>query len=173
MRRVWTCVAAVLALLGAAGLASAADKAPSYTKDVKPFFTKYCMECHNNDRAKSGYSVETFDRLTKKGRKGALVVPEKPDDSLALRTLDGKGKPMPPRKAAQPKADEIAKVRDWIKAGAEDDTRAAAEDKKADAKNGEGAAGKKKGDDDADDDKRGERRRGDRKRRERKERNDD
>jgi hypothetical protein len=120
-----TGAAALVALLGAAGFAAAADDPPSYTKDVKPFLTKYCMDCHKGARPKSGYSVETFDRLTKMGRKGALVVPEKPDDSLAIRTMAGKGKQMPPTKyKSQPTADEIAKVRDWIKAGAKDDTPA-------------------------------------------------
>src|SRR4051812_46358530 len=113
MRRVRSWAVAFVALLGTAGFAAAAD-APSYSKDVKPFFNKYCMECHNNKQAKSGYSVETFDRLTKSGKKGALVVPEKADDSMALRAMAGKGKQMPPRKAEQPKSDEIARVRDWI-----------------------------------------------------------
>src|SRR5690348_449165 len=115
MRRVWTSAAALVALLATAGFAAAGD-APSYTKDVQPFFNKYCMECHNNKQAKSGYSVETYDRLTKASRKGALVVPEKADDSVALKVMGGKGKQMPPRRAAQPSADEVAKVRDWIKA---------------------------------------------------------
>jgi hypothetical protein len=130
--RIWA--AALPALLGGTGLAGAADAAPSYTKDVKPFLAKYCMECHNNSKAKSGYSVETFDRLTRTGRKGALVVPEKPDDSLTLRTMGGKGKQMPPRRSLQPKADEIAKVREWIKAGAKDDTPADDKKKTGDAR---------------------------------------
>jgi hypothetical protein len=123
----------VAIVLGAGSLARATGDAPSYAKDVKPFLTKYCMDCHNNDKAKSGYSVETLDRLMKMGRKGALVVPEKPDESRLLLTMAGKGKQMPPRKVAQPRAEEIAKVRDWIKAGAKDDTPAADDRKKRDA----------------------------------------
>ena len=88
------------------------------------------MNCHNDKRSRAGVSVETFADLTKAGKRGALVVPEKPDDSRLLLVLAGKGKPMPPRKAAQPKDAEVAKVRDWIKAGAVDDT-AAPDDKKA------------------------------------------
>lgn len=134
MRFVRTVVVTVLALVGGAGLARAADEAPSYSKDIKPFLAKYCMECHSGGRAKAGYSVESFDRLTKMGRKGALVVPEKPDDSLAIRTMAGKGKQMPPRRSAQPKAEEVARVRDWIKDGAKDDTPADDKKKSGDAK---------------------------------------
>lgn len=146
----------VAAVLGASGVVRAAGDPPSYTKDVVPFLTTYCMDCHNSDKAKSGYSVETFAGLTKMGKKGALVVPAKPDESRLLLALAGKGKQMPPRKAAQPKTEEIAKVRDWIKAGAKDDTPA--DEKKAaakgDKKKGDaGAARKRKGDDDDDDDK--------------------
>jgi hypothetical protein len=47
---------------------------------------------------------------------------------------------MPPRSKPQPRADEIAKVRDWIKAGAKNDGGAAAANKPI------ANAGKKKGD---------------------------
>jgi hypothetical protein len=56
-------------------------------------------------------------------------VAEKPDDSRLVLSVTGKTrKAMPPRNKPQPKADEINKIREWIKAGAKDDTPA--EDKK-------------------------------------------
>ena len=130
MQRVFAS-ATVPALL-ACGVATAADdppEAPSYIKEVKPFVTTYCMNCHNAKRPEAGVSVETFADLTKPGRRGALVVPEKPDDSRLLLVLAGRGKPMPPRKAPQPKDAEVARVREWIKAGAADDTPATDADK--------------------------------------------
>ena len=99
----------------------AADAPPSYAKDVRPFLSNYCQGCHNGRRAKSGYSVENYAALVKNGRKGPLVVPGKPDESRLTLCLDGKGKPMPPKKSDQPTAEEIAMVRTWIKAGAHDD----------------------------------------------------
>jgi len=164
---------ALLALLGGAGFTLAADDPPSYTKDVKPFLKTYCMECHGPFRAKAGYSVDNYDSLLKKGRGGsALVVPEKPDESRLLMCMTGKTRrAMPPKNKTQPKADEIAKVREWIKAGAKDDT--AKDDKKADPKNdskkGDPTAAGKKGDDDDD----GPRKKGDRKRSERRNKRDD
>ncbi len=132
MRYAWSVMAVVLASMAWAGAARAADDAPappSYTKDIKPFLAAYCMRCHNERPPRAGVSVATFADLTKTGRRGALVVPEKPDDSRWMMVMTGKGKPMPPRKAPQPKKEEIARVRDWIKAGAVDDTPAAADDK--------------------------------------------
>lgn len=132
MRYAWASAAAFLTALAWAGAASAADDPPappSYTKDVKPFVTSYCMNCHNDNKPRAGVSVETFADLTKAGRRGALVLPSSPDDSRLLAVLTGHGKPMPPRRSPQPKTDEIAKVRDWIKAGAVDDTTAPDADK--------------------------------------------
>src|SRR5262249_31745527 len=136
MRQVRIWAVAVAALLGTAALAAAADAKPSYTKDVEPFLTKYCLDCHNNGKSKAGYSVETVERLVKKGKKGAIVVAEKPDESRLLLSLAGKGKAMPPANKPQPKADEIAKVREWIKAGAKDDTPDAEDKKKGTAGGG-------------------------------------
>ncbi len=118
--------------VAAGGLVRAADETPppSFTKDVKPFVTKYCMECHSGAKAKKGYSVDSFESITKTGR-GGLVVAEQPDKSPLIRSLEGKGKKMPPaRSANQPKAEEITLIRDWIKAGAKNDTETAADDKK-------------------------------------------
>jgi hypothetical protein len=129
MKRAWTGLAVVVGALAWAGAAAGDDPAPSYTKDVKPFLKQYCMNCHNDVRGRAGYSVETFADLMKDGRRGALVVPQKPDDSRLLLSLTGRGRRMPPGRSPQPKADEIAKVHDWIAAGATDDTPAADADK--------------------------------------------
>jgi uncharacterized membrane protein len=131
MRHAWACTVVVLTSLAWGGAASAQEEPPSYSKDVKPFLTQYCLKCHNDARPRSGYSVETFAGLTREGKRGALVVPEKPDASRLLLTMAGKGRAMPPRRSAQPKPDEVARVRAWIEAGARDDTPAADDKKKS------------------------------------------
>jgi hypothetical protein len=104
------------------GGAAAAEPAPSYVKDIKPFLSKYCMSCHSGKRARSGYNVETYAGLLKAGRRGALVVPGKAEKSRMIMTLEGRARAMPPRKSPQPRADEVARVRAWIDAGARDDS---------------------------------------------------
>jgi hypothetical protein len=103
-------------------LATLRKKDASYVGDVEPFLTKYCLECHNQGKAKAGYNVETFADVMRGGKKGPMVVPGKPAESRLILTLQGKGKPMPPKKSRQPTAEETAKVFEWIKAGARDDS---------------------------------------------------
>src|SRR4051812_21241076 len=110
--RVWV---AVVAFAGAVSSTRAAP--PSYEKDVKPFLAKYCLECHSGKKAKSSYSVETFADLTKKGRKGPLLNMDEPDRGRLIMSLEGRGRRMPPAKSPQPKDEEIAALRQWIKAG--------------------------------------------------------
>lgn len=113
----------MLSLLASADPAPpAADKPPSFIKDVRLFLSNYCRGCHNSRRgAKSDYGVESYASVMKKGKKGPMVVPGKPDESRLVMSLEGKGKPMPPKPCDQPTADEIAMIRAWIKAGALDD----------------------------------------------------
>jgi hypothetical protein len=106
-----------------------AAAAPSFTKQIKPFLAKYCMECHNQDDAESEFVVETYETFVQGGTRGALLVPGKPDESRLVNLLEGKAKPvMPPKKAAhKPTSDEIAMVRAWVAAGAKNDTGEVAE----------------------------------------------
>ena len=103
-------------------LATLKQTGPSYVADVQPFLTKYCLECHNQKKTKAGYNVETFADVMRGGKKGPMVVPGKPSESRLTLTLEGKGKPMPPKKVRQPTAAETAKVSEWIIAGASDDS---------------------------------------------------
>jgi len=140
-----------ITLIAPASIAFAGDApAPSYAKEVAPFFKKYCVECHNSDKAKAGYNLETYDGLIREAKKGRkAIVPNDPDASRALQCLEGNAKQMPPRKSAQPDKKEIKIVRDWIAAGAKNDVA------KADAKPVPNKPGNKvrRGDDDDDDDR--------------------
>jgi hypothetical protein len=63
--------------------------------------------------------------ITARGKKNKrTVVPGSPERSSLLATMEGTGKKrMPPRKhESQPTAAEIRLVRDWIAAGAPDDS---------------------------------------------------
>src|SRR5262245_19737126 len=118
-----------LVLLALASPQQAADPPVSYAKDIKPFLSKYCMECHQGANAKAKVKVDTYADLIARGKKGALVVASKADQSVLVKVLEGTGgKPMPPKKSVQPTAAEIAKVKAWITAGAKDDSKSAAAD---------------------------------------------
>src|ERR1700722_413198 len=110
-------------VLFALSLASPICAQPSYSKDIRPFLTKYCLECHNAKTMKGSLSLETHKAMMDGSDGGAVVVAGKPDDSRLVLLIEHKDKPsMPPAKAKfQPTKAEIALVRAWIKDGAKDD----------------------------------------------------
>jgi hypothetical protein len=102
---------------------------PGYVSDIQPFMVTYCNACHNQNKAEHGYATDTYAGLTRTGKKGAVVVPSKPDESLLVRLFQPGHKHMPPDKSPQPTTEQMAKVSAWITAGAVDDTAAPAESK--------------------------------------------
>ena len=116
--------AALVILFGLAALA-AAQQPPSFTRQVRPFLAKYCLECHNARELKGDLNLETFAALMKGGKSGPVVVAGKPDESLLVLLPEQKEKPpMPPKTARQPKPNEVAVLRAWVAAGAKDDSAA-------------------------------------------------
>jgi hypothetical protein len=117
------CGLAVVVLFGLMGMAF--GQAPSYTKQVRPFLSRYCIECHHGPDAESGLDLESRQGLLSGGKHGPAIVPGKADASLLVRVIEGKAKPaMPPKKARRPSAAEVAVVRAWVEAGARDDSGA-------------------------------------------------
>ncbi len=99
---------------------------PSWGRDVRPFLARYCLECHNAKDAEGGLVLETYKGLTEGGDHGPVLTPGKADDSRIVRMVEGKTKPvMPPKKARQPSAAEVALLRAWIDAGAKEDSAGA------------------------------------------------
>jgi hypothetical protein len=109
-------------ILATATATRAADP-PSFTKDVKPFLMKYCVQCHQGDKPKGGVLLDSYEALSKNTRKKVLV-PGKPQMSLLTLTMESRGeKKMPPRKSkVQPTAKEIAVIKAWVTAGAKNDS---------------------------------------------------
>src|SRR6266478_6000076 len=115
----------LLALLGLCETSqkSLADQPPSFIRDVKPFFARYCVECHNPDKLRGGLNLESFKSLEQGGDDGSVFLAGKPDESRIVLQVEGKAKPkMPPAKAKQPHPDELTVLRSWIAAGAKDDS---------------------------------------------------
>src|ERR1700728_415906 len=113
---------ALLCVLSLVGVVEA-QAPPGYAKQIQPFFTRWCVECHNSQESEGGLVLESFKSLMEGGAHGAVIVPGKPDSSRLVRMIEGKLKPaMPPRKAKQPPKDQVALVRAWVLAGARNDS---------------------------------------------------
>src|SRR5262245_39121657 len=96
----------------------------SYSRDIKPFFQKYCLECHNSSTAKAKVNVESVSTMTTGGdkKRRRSVVAGDADHSMVMQTLEGRAKKMPPSKyGKEPTEEEIRKLRVWIEAGARED----------------------------------------------------
>jgi WD40 repeat protein len=102
---------------------ASAQTAPSYAKQVRPFLARYCLSCHNATKLEGGLDLESYKTLREGGAHGEVIVPGKADDSRLVLMVEGKLKPtMPPKKATQPKPDEIGVLRAWVDAGGKDDS---------------------------------------------------
>jgi hypothetical protein len=103
----------------------AQQTSPSFSKDIKPFLAKYCYECHQGAKPKAGLDVTTYKKWLDGGISFPGFVPGKPNESFSVTLVEGKSKPvMPPKGKPQPTDAEKKMLRDWIAAGAKDDSGA-------------------------------------------------
>jgi uncharacterized membrane protein len=94
----------------------------NYHKDILPIFAKHCFKCHDAKKHKGGYRLDTKAFAFKPGEsEEAPIVPNKADDSLLIKVVEGKGEyedsTMPP-KGALLNTTQIALIRKWIDQGA-------------------------------------------------------
>src|SRR5687768_9430628 len=111
------CRLTMSATLAAASL-SAAE--PSYFRDVRPILQRSCQGCHQPNLKSSNLDLTTFEGLKAGGKRGSAA------SDVLVKYVTGEMKPqMPIGQPALP-ADQIAMIRDWVAAGAKDDTPAEA-----------------------------------------------
>lgn len=98
---------------------SAEEKA--FHEQVAPLLVKNCLECHNANVHKGGLSLETRGDAVKGGEDGTALVPGKAEDSPLYTLLvpeHAGAKPEMPKKKDPLGQEEVAKVKQWIDAGA-------------------------------------------------------
>ncbi|MFQ5731309.1 MAG: PSD1 and planctomycete cytochrome C domain-containing protein [Planctomycetaceae bacterium] len=118
MRRFFAITVSVCSAVFATS-ASAADGTVDYRKQIKPLLKHRCVTCHGPLRRKGGLRLDAAKFIRKGGESDSAIVPGKPDESLLVDVLTGKGgltrmpldgKPLKPA--------EIALIRRWIQQGA-------------------------------------------------------
>jgi WD40 repeat protein len=114
-----------LAAIASAEDTPALDKAIaekiSYRADVWPILKRHCWGCHSGGDSKGGLSVDTVAEMLKGGDGGALFEAGKPDESMLLEMITG-DEPEMPQKQPPLSAAKIQILRQWIFAGAKDDS---------------------------------------------------
>ena len=101
---------------------AATGKEPvQFARDLGKILLDNCFECHGEQNPRSGFSVNSFDRLLRGGDSGVVVVPGKPAESLIVKKLRGMaGKRMPLDQPPLPD-ETIARIEQWIALGAKFD----------------------------------------------------
>src|SRR5262245_39923054 len=114
MRAIWlaTCAMAV-PLLGADD--------PSYVRDVRPILDRNCTSCHQPASKQSELDLTAYATFQAGGKRGPAFVAGSPDQSLVIQFITAAQKPSMPLGKPPLAADDVAIIRDWIKAGARDD----------------------------------------------------
>jgi len=112
-----------LLLLAFAPAALAADAAAggkklTYQDDVLPIFRNACLNCHNPDKKKADLDLSTHAGVMTGGGDGKVVVPGDPGGSKLYRTMTRAEEPFMPMKADKLPEAQLNVIRDWIAAGA-------------------------------------------------------
>src|SRR5260221_9904599 len=100
----------VALLLGSVALASGQNGAQA-------IFENQCVSCHGT-APMSGLDLRQRDTILKGGKRGPAVVPGKPDESLLYRAVMRQGDVQMPPGKQKLAAEDIARLRSWIEAGA-------------------------------------------------------
>jgi len=108
------------------------DRKVSYEKDILDVIELNCVACHYEGGAESRLVLEDAAGMIKGGKRGAGIVPGKPDESLVYLVAARKKQPhMPPLpnkvEAAALTPRELGLFRQWILEGAVSDSEESAE----------------------------------------------
>lgn len=102
-RRLLLCLVAVLS--GAAFVRAAEPFVERFERDIQPILDQYCYDCHGYGSDKGGVTLDGFKSAA-----------ELRDHKLWLRAMKNvRAGIMPPIDEAQPSADEVEKLINWIK----------------------------------------------------------
>jgi uncharacterized membrane protein len=102
------------------GVVSLTDDEKFFLSDVRPIFESHCFECHGPRKQKGGLRMDTKAWLFNGEEADWTVAPGKAAESLMVHRVElDRADPdaMPPEGDGL-SADEIAKIRKWIDAGA-------------------------------------------------------
>ncbi len=107
-------------LLPAAILAGGAARAADFAKDIRPILEKNCFECHGAKKQKGGLRMDRRADILQGGdsAKAPFEPGKSAESDMVKRILSGDDDEKMPPKGARVPAEQVAKIRAWIDAGA-------------------------------------------------------
>jgi hypothetical protein len=115
-------ITAVVLMLGAVSLPlSGEDARINFGKDIQPILEFHCVACHDANETKGGLRFDEAKLFFEGGDGGPALIKGKPDESLMMElvSLPGDDPDVMPPKGRVLNELELAKLRQWIKEGAE------------------------------------------------------
>ncbi|MCB1275684.1 PSD1 and planctomycete cytochrome C domain-containing protein [Prosthecobacter sp.] len=107
----------ILALVALGGTAGAAV---DFVQDIQPIFSEHCYKCHGPHKQEAAFRLDNKSIALKGGDFGIAIIAGNADDSRLMHAVLGTNPKMRmPRKGDPLTADEIAKLKSWIDAGAD------------------------------------------------------
>jgi len=98
----------------------AAENSVDYLTEIKPLLREKCFACHSSIKQEGGLRLDAASLILNGGDSGPSYIARSVKESLLLeRVIDDDDNRMPPAEAgARLTAEEIAKLSEWIEAGA-------------------------------------------------------
>jgi mono/diheme cytochrome c family protein len=88
-----------------------------FENKVRPIFANSCYDCHD-ETAKGGLRLDTKAGFEKGGKNGAEVIAGEPEKSRLIAAVEQTGELKMPKGSGKLKAEDIATLVAWVKAGA-------------------------------------------------------
>jgi cytochrome c553 len=110
----WLLSLSVVGCLAFPAAVRAADTPADLGRQALAVLRARCVECHGRDKGKARLDLSSPEGIARGSRKGAVVHPGKPDESLLWQMVQ-KGK-MPPEEPLPEKERQV--LRHWIESGA-------------------------------------------------------
>src|SRR5437773_2061623 len=95
---------------------------PSYVRDVRPILDAHCTSCHQPSVQQSDLDLTTYATFQAGGKRGPAFVAGSPEHSLVIQFITAALAPSMPFGQPPLAATDVSMIRDWITAGAKDDS---------------------------------------------------
>src|SRR5438128_6001220 len=94
----------------------------SYLRDVRPILDKNCTSSHQTAKKQSDLDLTTYAGFQAGGKRGPAFVAGSPEQSLVIQFIPAGLTPSMPFGQPPLAATDVSTIRDWIEAGARDDS---------------------------------------------------
>lgn len=93
--------------------------APDFEREIRPLLREHCVECHGEKKQKGALRLDARAFAFKGGHDGEVIHAGKPEESSLVQRIRSQDEDerMPP-KGKGLTAEEIARIEEWVKAGA-------------------------------------------------------